>query len=113
MTREPVLDGDVLDDAALELLTDPETDLDSLTDPETDLDSLVEAKTDLDSLLETEGVFESVRSVDTEADTLRLPVELVVSDGSLLADAVVEGVKLGDTGLFVTEGVTEGDGMIA
>jgi hypothetical protein len=49
--------------------------------------------------------------VDT--DVLRLTVELTVVVGLIEADTVVEAVKLGDTGLFVTEGVGVGEGIIS
>jgi len=101
--REVVLEGDIVDDSALETLTDPDTDFDSVADPDTDFDWLTEADT----------LFESVGSIDLDADTLRLPVELTVSVGSFVDDAVNEAVKLGDTGLFVTEGVTDWVGIIA
>lgn len=91
--REAVLDGDVVADAALDTLTDLETDFDSVIDADV--------------------VFVSVGSRDGDTDPLRLPVELIVSDGSVDVDAVVDGVKLGETGLFVTEGVIDGDGIIS
>ena len=66
---------------------------------------------------------ELVRSVDSLADTLRDALTDRESVGSidLLAvtlletevDAVSEAVKLGDTGDFVTDGVIDGEGMIA
>jgi hypothetical protein len=64
----------------------------------------------------------TVRVVDSLADTLRLALTdlesvrlidvLAVTLGDMEVDSVSEGVKLGDTGDFVTEGVIDGEGMI-
>ena len=65
---------------------------------------------------------ELVRSIDSLADTLRLALTdlesvrlidvLAVTLRDMEVDSVFEGVKLGDTGDFVTEGVIDGVGMI-
>ena len=48
-----------------------------------------------------------------DADILRLPVVLAVDVASMDSEAVVDGVKLGETGLFVTDGVIEREGIIS
>lgn len=75
-----------------------------------------------DTLVVVEGVREVVASTDGVRDSLRLAVTDLESVGSvdplavtlldIEVDPVSEAVKLGDTGDFVTDGVTDGEGMI-
>ena len=98
-----MIEPDTDDEAALDPVTDADSDLLFVLEP----DSVFEIVTDGETLLL------SVGSADTDADTLRLTVDVCVSDASIDAEAVVEAVKLGETGLFVTEGVGVGEGMIS
>jgi len=102
------LDND--EEAALVPDTDPDSDRLFVTDPDSDRLFVLESDSDFEVVREGETLFVSVTSTDTDADTLRLTLDVCVSLGSTDADAVVEGVKLGETGLFVTEGVMEGVG---
>jgi hypothetical protein len=74
---------------------------------------VLESDSDRERVRDGETLLESVGSTDTDADTLRLSVELTVIVASMDSEAVVDGVKLGETGLFVTDGVIDGEGIIA
>ena len=114
---DPVAD----DEAALDPVTDADSDLLFVNDADSDLlfvldaDSdrlfVLESDSDLEVVRDGETLLESVTSTDTDADTLRLTLDVCVSDGSTDAEAVSDGVKLGETGLFVTEGVIDGEGI--
>ena len=106
---EPVSD----DEAALDPDTDADSDLLFVTDADSDLLFVFESDSDFEVVADNDGLLESVGSADTEADTLRLPVVLAVVVASMELEAVSDGVKLGETGLLVTEGVNDGDGIIA
>jgi hypothetical protein len=81
-----------------------------VTDADSDRLFVFESDADLEVVTDTDVVFVSVGSTDADADTLRLTLDVCVSDGSIDAEAVSDGVKLGETGLFVTEGVIDGVG---
>ena len=91
-------------------MTDADSDLLFATDADSDLLFVLESDGDFDSLADNDGLLESVGSTDTDADTLRLTLDVCVSDGYTDAEAVSDGVKLGDTGLIVTDGVIDGVG---
>jgi hypothetical protein len=92
-----------------------DADSDRLSVPDADSDRLIvlESESDRERVRDGETLLVSVTSADTDADTLRLTLDVCVSDGSIDAEAVSDGVKLGETGLFVTEGVIDGVGIIA
>ena len=116
---DPVAD----DEDALDPVTDADSDLLFVNDADSDLlfvkdaDSerlfVLESDSDRERVRDGETLLESVGSTDTDADTLRLSVELTVIVASMDSEAVVDGVKLGETGLFVTDGVIDGEGIIA
>jgi len=81
-----------------------------VTDTDSDRLIVLESDSDLERVRDGEMLLVSVTSADTDADTLRLTLDVCVSDGSIDAEAVSDGVKLGDTGLIVTEGVMDGVG---
>jgi len=92
-----------------------DADSDRLSVPDADSDRLIvlESESDRERVRDGETLLVSVTSADTDADTLRLTLDVCVSDGSIDAEAVSDGVKLGETGLFVTDGVIDGEGIIA
>ena len=94
---------------------DGDTELDAWRDGDTDVlcvrDELAWTDAVLEPLTEADAVLVSVGSTDDEGEKLLLIVELTVSVGSFDVDAVTEAVKLGETGLFVTDGVGVGEGM--
>ena len=120
---DTVFEAEKLNEGDLDTVTDeeaalvPDTDADSdllfATDADSDLLFVLESDSDLEILAVKDGLLLSVRSVDTDADTLRLPVELAVFVGSIELDGVSDDVKLGETGLFVTDGVTDREGIIS
>ena len=114
---EKLNEGDLVivtdEEAALVPDTDADSDLLVVKDADSDLLFVLEPDNDFEVVTDGETLLLSVRSVDTDADTLRLTVDVCVSDASIDAEAVVDAVKLGDTGLFVTEGVGVGEGMIS
>jgi hypothetical protein len=97
-------------DSDLLFATDADSDRLIVIDADSDLLFVFESDGDFDSLADNDGLLESVGSTDADADTLRLTLDVCVSVGSIDAEAVVEAVKLGDTGLFVTDGVIDGVG---
>jgi hypothetical protein len=105
-----VTEPDTDEEAALDPDTDADSDLLFVTDADSDLLFVFESDDDFDSLADNDGLLESVGSIDTDADTLRLTLDVCVSDGSTDAEAVSDGVKLGETGLIVTDGVIDGVG---
>jgi hypothetical protein len=107
---EIVLDPVSEDEDALVPDTDPDSDRLFVIDADTDFEKVTEAETDFDSLTDADTLLESVGSNDAVADTLRLTLDVCVSLGSVDADAVVDGVKLGETGDAVTDGVMDGVG---
>ena len=118
-----MIEPDTDEEAALDPVTDADSDLDPVTDADSDLLFATDADSDLLFVLEpdsdfevltvTDGLLLSVGSAVVDADTLLLTVVVAVSVASMDFEAVVEAVKLGDTGLFVTEGVTDGEGIIS
>jgi hypothetical protein len=122
---EKLTDGDLVpvadDEVALVPVTDADSDLLFVIDADSDLlfvidadsDRLIvlESDSDLEIVRDGDTLLESVTSTDTDADILRLTLDVCVSDGSTDAEAVSDGVKLGDTGLFVTDGVIDGEGI--
>ena len=118
-----MIEPDTDEEAALVPVTDADSDLDPVTDADSDLLFATDADSDLLFVLEpdsdfevltvTDGLLLSVGSAVVDADTLLLTVVVAVSVASMDFEAVVEAVKLGDTGLFVTEGVTDGEGIIS
>ena len=90
---------------------------DAWTDGETEVEACRDCETDvlgvLDELPCTDADLEPVAVIDVDSDILRLNVELTVSVGSVDGEAVIEAVKLGDTGLFVTDGVGVDEGIIS
>ena len=114
---DPVAD----DEAALDPVTDADSDLLFVNDADSDLlfvldaDSdrlfVLESDSDLERVRDGETLLESVGSTELDADTLRLSVVLAVIVASMDPDAVVDGVKLGETGLFVTDGVIDREGI--
>ena len=65
-----------------------------------------------EALMVVEWVRESVRLALTDRESVGSVDPLAVTLLDTEVDAVSEAVKLGDTGDFVTDGVTDGDGMI-
>ena len=118
-----MIEPDTDDEAALDPVTDADSDLDPVTDADSDLlfatdaDSdllfVLESDSDFEVLTVTDGLLLSVGSAVVDADTLRLTVDVCVSDASVDAEAVVDAVKLGETGLFVTDGVGVREGIIS
>ena len=114
---DPVAD----DEDALVPVNDADSDLLFVTDAdserlfvlESDSDRLfvLESDSDRERVRDGETLLESVGSTELDADTLRLSVVLAVIVASMDSDAVVDGVKLGETGLFVTDGVIDGEGI--
>ena len=100
-------------DAASDLLfvTDADSDRLSVLDADSDRLIVLESDSDLEVLRDDEALLESVGSAELDADTLRLPVVLAVDVASMDSEAVIDGVKLGDTGLFVTDGVMDREGI--
>ena len=91
--------------------TDEEAALDPVTDADSDILFVLEPDSDLEVLAVTDGLLLSVGSAVVDADTLLLTVVVAVVVASIDSEAVVDGVKLGETGLFVTEGVGVGVGI--
>ena len=91
-------------------MTDADSDRLFATDADSDRLIVLESDSDFEIVREGETLLVSVTSADTDADILRLTLDVCVSDGSTDAEAVSDGVKLGETGLFVTEGVIDGVG---
>ena len=116
-----VFETEKLTDCDLDLVTDDEAALDPVTDADSDrlfvndADSdrlfVLESDSDLEVVRDGETLLESVGSAELDADTLRLSVVLEVDVASMDSEAVVDGVKLGETGLLVTEGVIDGEGI--
>ena len=94
-------------------MTDADSDRLSVPDADSDRLIVLESDSDRERVRDGETLLVSVTSADTDADTLRLTLDVCVSDGSTDAEAVSDGVKLGETGLFVTEGVIDGVGIIS
>jgi len=113
---EKLTDGDLVvvtdEDAALDPVTEADSDLLFVTDADSDLLFVLESDSDLEVVREGDTLLVSVTSTDTDADTLRLSVELTVVVASIDSDAVVDAVKLGETGDLVTDGVNDGDGIM-
>ena len=111
---EKLTEGDLVvvtdEDAALDPVTEADSDLLFVTDADSDLLFVLESDSDLEVVRDGETLLVSVTSTDTDADTLRLSVELTVVVASIDSDAVVDGVKLGETGDAVTDGVIDGVG---
>ena len=104
-----VPDTDV--DSDLLFVNDANSDLLFVTDADLDLLFVLESDSDLERVRDDETLLESVGSAELDADTLRLSVILAVDVASMESEAVVDGVKLGETGLFVTDGVIDGEGI--
>ena len=109
------------DEAALVPDTDADSDRLFVNDADSDLlfvlesDSdrlfVLESDSDLEIVRDGETLLESVGSTELDADILGLSVVLTVIVASMDSEAVVDGVKLGETGLFVTDGVNDGEGI--
>ena len=95
------------------VVIEPDSDRLAVTDADSDRLVVLEPDSDLEVVLDGETLRLSVGSTEVDADTLRLVVGDTVSVRSMDAEAVVVGVKLGETGLFVTDGVGVGDGIIS
>lgn len=112
---EKLTDGDLVpvadDEDALVSVTDADSDRLFVIDADSERLFVLESDSDLERVLDADTLLVSVTSADTDADTLRLTLDVCVSDGFIDAEAVVDGVKLGETGLFVTEGVIDGEGI--
>ena len=104
---DPVADNE----AALVPDTDADSDLLFVTDADSDRLFVLDADSDLEVVRDGETLLESVASAELDADILRLSVVLAVDVASMDSEAVVDGVKLGETGLFVTDGVNDGEGI--
>ena len=100
-------------DANSDLLfvTDADSDLLFVLESDSDLLFVLESDSDLERVRDGETLLESVGSAELDADTLRLSVVLAVIVASMDSEAVVDGVKLGETGLFVTDGVIDREGI--
>ena len=98
-------------DSDLLFVNDANSDLLFVTDADLDLLFVLESDSDLERVRDDETLLESVGSAELDADTLRLSVILAVDVASMDSEAVVDGVKLGETGLFVTDGVIDGEGI--
>ena len=107
---ESVTSADTDADSDLLFVTDADSDRLSVPDADSDRLIVLESDSDRERVRDGETLLVSVTSADTDADTLRLTLDVCVSDGSTDAEAVSDGVKLGDTGLIVTEGVMDGVG---
>jgi hypothetical protein len=99
------------EEAALVPVTDADSDLLFVTDADSERLIVLESDSDLERVRDGETLLESVGSAELDADTLRLSVVLAVDVASMDSEAVVDGVKLGETGLFVTDGVIDGEGI--
>ena len=110
---DTVFEVEKLTEGDLDTVTDEEDALVPDTDADSDLLFVLESDSDLEGLAVIDEVFVSVASADIDADTLRLPVVLAVIVRSIELEAVVDAVKLGETGLFVTEGVGVREGIIS
>jgi hypothetical protein len=108
--NEAALVPDTDADSDLLFVTDADSDLLFVTDADSDLLIVLESDSDRERVRDGETLLESVGSAELDADTLRLSVVLAVIVASMDSEAVVDGVKLGETGLFVTEGVIDGVG---
>jgi hypothetical protein len=106
-----VVEAEKLNEGDLDTVTDEEAALVPVTDADSDLLFVLEPDSDLEVLTVTDGLLLSVGSAVVDADTLLLTVVVAVSVASMDFEAVVDGVKLGETGLFVTDGVTDGEGI--
>ena len=110
-----VFDACMEGDTEVDACTEGDTELDAWREGDTDVlcvrDILAWTDAVLEPLTEADAVLVSVGSTDDEGEKLLLIVELTVSVGSFDVDAVTEAVKLGETGLFVTDGVGVGEGM--
>ena len=111
---DAALDPDTDTDPDLLFVSEPDTDDEDTLVPDTDADSdllfVLESDSDFEVVTDGDTLLVSVTSTDTDADTLRLTLGVCVSVGSMDADAVSDGVKLGETGLIVTDGVIDGVG---
>jgi hypothetical protein len=107
---DTVFETEKLSEGDLVVVTDEDAALESDTDADSDLLFVLESDSDLEVVRDGEALLVSVTSTDTDADTLGLPVELTVVVASIDSDAVVEAVKLGETGDAVTDGVIDGVG---
>ena len=104
---DPVADNE----AALVPDTDADSDRLFVLDADSDRLFVLDAESDLEVVRDGETLLESVASAELDADILRLSVVLAVDVASMDSEAVVDGVKLGETGLFVTDGVNDGEGI--
>jgi len=109
--NEAALVPDTDADSDLLFVTDADSDLLFVTDADSDLLIVLESDSDLEVVRDGETLLESVGSTELDADTLRLSVVLAVIVASMDSEAVIDGVKLGETGLFVTDGVIEREGI--
>ena len=99
-------------DSDLLFVVDADSDLLFVTDADSDRLIVLESDSDLERVRDGETLLESVGSAELDADTLRLTLDVCVSDGSTDEEAVSDGVKLGETGLFVTDGVIDCVGIM-
>jgi len=109
--NEAALVPDTDADSVRLIVNDADSDLLFVNDADSDLLFVLESDSDLEIVRDGETLLESVGSTDTDADTLRLSVVLAVDVASMDSEAVVDGDKLGETGLFVTDGVIDGEGI--
>ena len=108
---ESVVSADTDADSDRLFVTDADSDRLVVTDADSDLLFVLESDSDLEIVRDGETLLESVGSAELDADILRLSVVLAVVVASMDSEAVVDGVKLGETGLFVTDGVNDGEGI--
>ena len=86
--------------------------LDCVTDKDAARDRDMVAEGAREALMVLDSVRESLRLALTDLDVVRSVDPLAVTLLDTEVDPVSEAVKLGDTGDFVTDGVTDGEGMI-
>ena len=109
--NEAALVPDTDADSDLLFVTDADSDRLFVLDADSDRLFVLDADSDLEVVRDGETLLESVASAELDADILRLSVVLAVDVASMDSEAVVDGVKLGETGLFVTDGVNDGEGI--
>ena len=86
--------------------------LDCVTDKDASRDEDMVDEGARDTLVVLDGVRESLRLALTDRESVGSVEPLAVMLLDTEVDPVSEAVKLGDTGDFVKDGVTDGDGMI-